>query len=134
MGLFSKKRVPDPVLELSGLRIWYSVQEQTWTVFFQDVDFVFIGSTFNCPSESQLGAILEEIDTLKPEMLQRLADGWKDWEGVRMNDGEMFDVHLTNYPTDGSYDVCWSGGTTWGDFIVSFTVKAGTITNETWDD
>ena len=134
MGLFSKKPKTLPTIQTQGLRIEYDPDTEVWQFQDSGIDFVLYGQTCFAPSRDQLADIRSDINRLRPEMLQKLGEGWKDWKGVRMNDGETFLVNLTNLQSQGSFDVCWSGGESWGDMGIDFTIKDHEITDESWGD
>ena len=134
MGLFSKKANQHPSIETQGLRIVYHLDHEWWEFGLQDTNFISHGSTFSCPTQAQLALILSDIAKLRPEMIQRLAKGWNGWKGVRMNDGEEYSVNLTDFHSDGGFEVSWSGGATWGDMGINFKIKDHAITDELWGD
>jgi hypothetical protein len=51
-----------------------------------------------------------------------------------MNGGEEFSVNLTDFQSDGTFEVSWSGGATWGDMGIEFTIKDHVIADESWGD
>jgi hypothetical protein len=134
MGLFSKKPKLNPVIDTQGLRIEYSIDHAWWEFTHQGVNFISYGANFSCPSREQLRSILSDVEKLKPEMIMRLADGWKDWKGIKMNDGETICVNLTDFQSQGSFEVSWAGGSTWGDMGIDFIVKDHALTDEAWGD
>ncbi len=134
MGLFSKKTKARPTIETQGLRIEYDPDNEIWQFRDNDIEFVVYGTTCVVPSPDQLAAIHADISKLRPEMVRKLAAGWKDWQGVRMDDGETFLVNLTDLRSQGSFEVCWSGGESWGDMGIDFTISNHEITDESWGD
>ncbi len=134
MGLFSKKIKTNPVVETQGLRIKYNTVNEIWQFSHKGVDFVAYGAMFVVPPPERLLSVLEDIDRLRPEMIRRLVEGWKDSKDVRTNDGESYRVNLTDFHSPGSFEVSWSGGASWGDMAIDFTITNHEITEECWGD
>ena len=134
MGLFSKKSKPKPAIETLGLRIEFDPDNEVWQFSDNGIDFVFYGPACVAPSRDQLTDIHADLTRLRPEMMRKLAEGWKQWPGVKMNDGETLLVNLTNLHSESSFEVCWSGGASWGDMGIDFTIKNHAITDESWGD
>lgn len=134
MGLFSKKTRGRPAVETQGLRIEFEPDEEVWQFKDRDVEFVIYGATCPVPSPEQLAQVHADISRLHAEMLRKLVEGWKEWKGVRMNDGETFLVNITDLQSQGTFDVCWSGGKSWGDMGIDFAIKAHEIIDEFWGD
>jgi hypothetical protein len=134
MGLFSKKVKANPVVETQGLRIEYDTGNEIWQFRHQDAHFVAYGTTFVVPPPERLAAILSDIDRLRPEMIRRLAAGCEEMKDIKTNDGETYLVNLTDLHSEGGFDVSWSGGESWGDMGVDFTITNHAITDESWGD
>lgn len=132
--VFSRTHRPNPVIGTQGLRIEYHLEHDLWKFSYEGTHFISYGSMFSCPTQAQLDTILSDIDRLRPEMIQRLAHGWKDYEGVKLDDGEVFSVNLTDFTSERTFDISWSRGPTWGDMIIDFTIKDHAIINESWGD
>ena len=134
MALFSRKPKVRPIIETQGLRIEFDSENGIWQFSDGGFDFVIYGSTCAVPSPEQLREIQADINRLRPEMTRRLAEGLRDCEGAKMNEGESFLVNLTGFKSEGIFEVCWSGGESWGDMGVDFTIKNHEITDEAWGD
>lgn len=134
MGLFSKKVKANPVVETQGLRIQYDSENEVWQFSYQGTDFVAYGATFVVPTPERLASIQGDIDKLRPEMVRRLAEWWRDSKDVKTNDGESYLVNLTDLQSLGTFEVSWSGGDSWGDVGVDFTINNHAITDESWGD
>ena len=134
MGLFSKKTKAKPVVETQGLRIEYDPEHELWQFSHKGTDYVAYGPTFVVPPVERLASIQADIDRLRPEMIRRLAEGWKDAKDVKTNDGESYLVNLTDFHSSGTFEVSWSGGESWGDMGVDFTINNHEITDESWGD
>ena len=134
MALFSKKLKIKPTVETQGLRIEFDSENEIWQFRDGDFDFVVYGETCAVPSPEQLRDIRAVINRLRPEMTRRLAEGLRDCEGAKINDGETFLVNLTELQSQGAFEVCWSGGESWGDMGIDFAIKNHEITDESWSD
>ena len=134
MGLFSKKAKVNPVVETQGLQIQYDAENEIWQFSYKGADFIVYGTTLVVPSLERLAGIQTDIDRLRPEMSRRLAEGWKDSKDVKTNDGESYLVNLTDLHSSGTFEVSWSGGESWGDVGVDFTISNHEITDESWGD
>jgi hypothetical protein len=134
MGLFSKKCKPHPVIETHGLRIEYKTEDEFWRFTHDGVEFVSYGTAFVVPAPDCVSSIVADVERLGPEMRRRVGEFWKDHDGVKINDGETFFVDLTQLHAEGSFDVSWSGGKSWGDMAIDFTILNHEIANETWGD
>jgi hypothetical protein len=134
MGLFSKKPRTNATVEIEGLRAEYDLANECWQFSHKGADFVAYGTALVVPSEERLSSIIADIDKLRPEMIRRLAEGWKDSKDVKTNDGETFRVNITDLASQGSFDVSWSGAESWGDMGIDFTIKDHAITDESWGD
>jgi hypothetical protein len=128
MGLFSKKSKANPAVEIDGIKIEYDLANEFWQFSHKGQDFVAYSATFVIPSQARLSSILTDIEKLKPEMIQRFS------KEVRANDGEIFLVNLTDLQAQDSFEVSWSGGKSWGDMGVDFTIRNHAITDEAWGD
>jgi hypothetical protein len=134
MGLFSKKAKVNPTVETQGLRIEFDSENEIWQFSDEGINFVVYGPVCAVPTRDQLQEIQADINRLRPEMAQKVEHGLKDCGGVKMNDGETLLVNITEFQSQSAFDVCWSGGKSWGDLGVDFTIKKHEITAESWGD
>jgi hypothetical protein len=134
MALFSKKPKVKPTIETQGLRIEFDSENGIWQFNDEGFDFVIYGSRCAMPSPEQLREIEADINRLRPEMIRRLEEGLRDCEGAKMNDGETFLVNVTDLQSQGAFEVCWSGGQSWGDMGIDFMIKNRGISDESWGD
>ena len=134
MALFSKKPKIKPTVETQGLRIEFDSESEIWQFSDKGMDFVVYGSTCAAPSPEQLMEIQADVTRLRPDMTRRLGEGLRNCEGAKMNDGESILVNITDFQSQGAFEVCWSGGESWGDMGVDFTIKNHEITDESWGD
>ena len=75
------------------------------------------------------------VESLKPEMRRRLAKGLAEWgDGCKLDDGETYSISVEEFATGRSFSVSCSGGASWGDLAVDFTIKDDAIVDETWGD
>jgi len=134
MGLFSKEPKANPAVETEGLRIEYDSANDCWQFSHHGADFIVYGTTVVVPSQERLSSILADIEKLRPEMTRRLVEGWKDSKDVKASDGEICFVNLTDFHSEGNFVVTWSGGQSWGDMGIDFTIANHEITDESWGD
>jgi hypothetical protein len=134
MGLFSKKITEKPTVESQGLHIEYDPDTEIWQFSDKGTAFVAFGRACAVPSLSQIADIHADVDRLTLEMARKLEKGVKECQGVKMNDGETFLVNITDLRSKGSFEVSWSGGQSWGDMGIDFTIKDHKIIDESWGD
>ncbi len=130
MGLFTTKTKAKPAVETQGLRIEYDAKGEMWQFSHKGTDFVAYGATFVVPSPDRLASVLADVEALRPEMVRRVAGSGN----VKPNDGESCFVNLTDLESSGSFEVSWSGGESWGDMGVDFTIKNHKVIDEAWGD
>ena len=134
MGLFSKKPKPNPVIETQDLRIEFNASYEQWRFHYGGVEFYSFGSTFSLPTLEQLDRMLSDIEHLKPEMIRRVVDGWKNSLEITPDDGKEFSVSLTDFASIGSFEVSWTNERVWADMGIDFTIKNHSIIEENWGD
>lgn len=134
MGFFSKGTKANPVIETEGVRIEYDPEIECWQFSHKSNDFVAYATALVLPTQEQLASILADIIKLRPEMAQRMAKGCTVSKGVRTNDGETYLVNVTDFCAQGTFVVSWSGGKSWGDMGVDFTITNHEIADESWGD
>lgn len=134
MGLFKKTPKVSPKITVDGIEISFDPQSQFWGFTYREHEFVTCGSHLHMPSRERLDGILSDVAVLSTEMCDRLANGWKDWGDVKMNDGESYEINLESFGSEVSFCVTWSGGATWGDMWIDFNVKDRKIVDESWND
>jgi hypothetical protein len=134
MGLFTRKPKPTPKITIEGIEVSYDTDQNWWEFTYREQEFISFSPQLNMPSLEELNAILSSVATLTPEMLERLEKGWKEWEKVKMDDGESFSINIEDFSREGSFDASWSGGASWGDMGIDFTIKNQKIVDETWGD
>lgn len=134
MSLFSKEPKVQPTIETQGLRIEFDSENGIWQFSDRGFDYVIYGSRCAAPSPEQLSEIHTDINRLRPEMTRRLVEGLRDCQGAKMNDGETFLVNPTDFQSQAAFEVCCSGGESWGDMGIDFTIENHEITDESWAD
>lgn len=134
MGLFSSKPKAKPTITVNGLRVEYDTSNECWQFRYQDTEFIAFEPNFVMPSEQRLSAILTEIKALLPEMEARIKKEFSETPEVKMKDGETCMVDLSGAGSPDEYVVTWSGGASWGDLAVDFTIKNHGISTEQWGD
>ena len=128
MGLFSSKPKPAPKLTVEGIEITYNGKSDFWEFKYRETEFCVFESIAVLPTKTELDAILETVEALKPEMKSRL----KQW--VTVNDGESYFVEVKDFSKEKTFEVTWSEGASWGDIGVDFTIKDRAILHETCGD
>ena len=134
MGIFSRKPQPKPMITIEGIEVYYDPDQNWWEFTYREQEFISFSSQLNMPNQDELNTILSSVATLTTEMLERLEKGWKEWEKVKMNDGESSAINIENFSREGSFEVSWSGGASWGDIGIDFTIKNQKIVDESWGD
>lgn len=134
MGLFSSKPKAKPTITASGLQIEYDTGNECWQFRHQSTEFIAFGPSFVLPSDERLSAILGDIRALLPEMEARIEKEFSETPEVKTKDGETYMVDLSGGDAPDVYVVSWSGGASWGDLAVDFTIKNHGIINEAWGD
>ena len=135
MGLFSKTPKPNGRIIIQGLKIDFKVESGWWEFKHRDVDFVSFDPTLTLPSIEELDGILKDLQLLKSEFESRISNGLSQWgDGCSINDGETCLINIEDYSKDKSVVVSWSGGESWGDLAVDFTISNHMITDESWGD
>lgn len=134
MGFFSKTPKLNPKITVGGIEITFHQEYGGWTFTYRGVEFSSFESALTLPTKAELDSILNTIESLRPEMSERLEKGLKTWGDSKLDDGESFCINVQNFATDQSFTVSWSGGASWGDLGVDFTIKDNAITDESWGD
>ena len=134
MGLFSKTPKPNPRITVEGIEIDFNRNHEWWSFTYKGTEFCSFEHSFELPSKAELDAILQMAGSLRPEMRTRLQKGLAEWGDCKLDDGETCSVDLTDYAADRTFAVCWSGGGSWGDLGVEFTIKGQAIVDEVWGD
>lgn len=134
MGLFKKSKRVNPKITTDGIEAEFVLDHEWWRFRYRDHDFMAFTDHLHLPSTDQLDGMIADVAALKPEMLSRLAKGWREWENVKMNDGESFHIDIERFSTDRTFEVCWADGASWGDMGIEFTIKEHLIVDEAWGD
>ena len=122
------------MITIEGIEVYYDPDQNWWEFTYREQEFISFSSQLNMPNQDELNTILSSVATLTTEMLERLEKGWKEWEKVKMNDGESSAINIENFSREGSFEVSWSGGASWGDIGIDFTIKNQKIVDESWGD
>jgi len=134
MGLFKKPTKILPRITIEGIDVVFDPDHNWWEFSYEGTGFITFESQLFMPSREQLDGILSDVTALRSVMLDRLSKGWSDWDGVKMDDGESYQINLAEFSTEGSFEVSWSGGASWGDMGIEFTILNREILHETWGD
>ena len=130
MRLFSKAPKSNPKIIVEGIEIVFCRQtgHDIWEFKYRGAGFFSPKPVFAFPTKAELDAIIDALDSLKPEMRSRLK------KSLKLDDGESYMVDVQEFAIERSFEVSWSGGASWGDVGVDFTIKNGAILYENWGD
>ena len=136
MGLFSKASKPNPKLIVEGIEIEFHPDYRGWKFVYRETEFSSYELAFSLPSKQELDAILDMLESLKPEMKSRLEKGLSKWSdpASTLGEGESYLVDVEEFVGKGTFIVSWSGGESWGDLGVDFTISDHAIIDEAWGD
>jgi len=135
MGFFSKTSRPNPKITVGGLEIEYQRDSSCWSFHYQGTTFCSFEPVFAVPNKGDLEAIVEAVQSLKPELRARLEKGLAEWgEGARLDDGESYHVDTREFISEKAFTVSYFGGKSWGDLGADFRIKDGKIADESWGD
>jgi len=134
MGLFSKTTKPNPKIVIHGIEIEFHPDHEWWGFTYRGTKFSCFQLSLTLPTNVELDAILDTVESLKQEMRSRLKKGLSQWGDSKLDDGESYSVDLHDFATDKTFTVSWSDGASWGDLGVDFTIKDQAIVDETWAD
>ena len=134
MGIFSKTPKPNPKITVEGIEIVFHQEYAGWAFTYRGTDFTSFEPTLTLPTTQELNSILDTIESLKPEMKKRLTKGPDGTGGLQLDDGEAYMVDTKSFATERSFVVSWSGGVSWGDMGIEFTIKDHAIIDESWGD
>jgi hypothetical protein len=134
MGLFSKTPKPNPKITFEGIEFIFNRAHEGWEFTYRGAEFCSFEAALSLPSRAALDSILDSVESLKPEMRKRLAKGLSGWGDSRLDDGESCSINIQDFTTDQAFTVSWSGGASWGDLGVDFTIKDHQIMDESWGD
>jgi hypothetical protein len=130
MGLFSKAPKSNPKIIVEGIEIVFYRQtgHDIWEFKYRGIEFFSPKPVFAFPTKAGLDDILNALDSLKAEMRSRLK------KSLKLDDGESYMVDVQDFAAERSFEVSWSGGASWGDMGVDFTIRDGAILSENWGD
>jgi len=135
MGLFSKPPKPNPKLIVAGVEITFHRDHEWWEFAYRGNQFCAYDLTFSVPSQAELDAMVDTIDSLRQEMRSRIQQGLKEWgDSSQLDDGESYTVRVDEFAKEKTFTVTWSDGASWGDMGVDFTIKDQAIIDEGWGD
>lgn len=134
MKLFGKKLTPNPQVIFGAIDTTYEPNQEWWQFAYEGIEHFSHGPVLRLFDISALELMRTDVSTLMPEMKQRLEIGWKEWGEVKLDDGENYIVDVTNFQEKQEYRICWSGGASWGDMGIEFTVRDHKIVDEDWGD
>jgi len=134
MGLFSKTPKPNPKITFEGIEFSFHGDHEWWKFTYRGTEFSSFEPVLILPTKAQLDSILSTLESLMPELRTRLEKGLREWSYSKLDDGETRWVDVKDFAKDGTFSVSWSGGASWGDMGVDFTIKGHEIIDESWGD
>ena len=102
---------------------------------YREKEFYCFDAELTLPSQPQINSLLAGLAALDNDMKPRIKNGLKQWTGgaAKFDDGEKYIIDVTGF-AQGSIVAKWSGGKSWGDMGVDFSIKNGSIVEEDWGD
>lgn len=134
MGFFSKTARPDPKITVEGIEIAFHRDHQWWEFTHRGTEFRSFELSLTFPTKAEIEAILDTVESLKPEMRSRLVKGFAECGDSKPDDGESYSVDVKDFVREKTFTVSWSDGASWGDLGVDFTIKDHAIIDEAWGD
>jgi hypothetical protein len=134
MGLFSKTPKLIPKITFEGIEFSYHRDHDWWEFTYRGTEFCSFEPVLNLPTKAQLDSILSTLESLMPQLRTRLEKGLREWTESKLNEGETHSVDVKDFAKDGTFTVSWSGGASWGDMGVDFTINGQEIVDESWGD
>lgn len=135
MGIFSKTPKPNPKIAFEGIEFRFHRDHEWWEFTYRGQEFCSFVSALSMPTKAELDSIVSTVESLMPEMRKRLAKGLAEWgDDSKLDDGETYSISVEGFAADRSFSVSWSGGVSWGDLGVDFTINDHAITDESWGD
>jgi hypothetical protein len=138
MGLFTRKKFPTPVIDVSGLRVWYDVPRNEWGFWYSEIGFRYCGAEFCLPTTDRLEQIVKTLERLLPDVRRRCREYWTPSPHMTAEEATAFSltdmsIELTDDP-EVSFDASISGLSLWGDMMASFRISNDSIVEEEWGD
>ena len=132
--LFRKKKISVyPKVRIRDIDLHYRCEDPEWSFEYKDIGFVSYTAQFILPSLEELDRILDDVENLREDMLNRCRSYWKDHEHA--SDGELLLIDLEHYSSDSVVRVSWCGNDdSWGDMGVDFVIKNSKVEGESWGD
>jgi|GEM_PF-6311541 hypothetical protein len=135
MGIFSKTPKPNPKINFEGIEFTFHRDHEWWDFTYRGIEFCSFTPTLSLPTKAELDSIVSTVESLRPEMRERIAKRLVEWgDGCKLDDEETCSISLEEFAAERSFTVSWSGGAMWGDLGVDFTIKDQAILDESWGD
>ena len=125
---------PDPKIIVEVVQIKFHRDHEGWGFTYRGAEFSSFELSLTLPTKRELDAILDTLESLKPEMKSRLKKVLSKWGDSTLDDGESYLVDVEAFATERTFTVSWSGGASWGDLGVDFTIKDHAIIDEVCGD
>ena len=135
MGLFTKSAKQDPRVIVQGITIEFEQKAECWTFVYREKEFYCFNAELTLPSLPQIDSLLAGLASIENDMKLRIKNGLKQWTGghAKIDDGESYIIDVTGF-AQGLVVAKWSGGNSWGDLGVDFSIENGSIVEEDWGD
>lgn len=134
MGLFSKTPKPNPKITIDGIEIELRHHER-WEFTYRGTTFSSFELSLTLPTKAELDAILNTVDSLQAEMRSRVMKELSEYgDDVKLGDGASCSVDVGHFAAEKTFVISWSGGASWGDLAVDFTIRGQEIVDEAWGD
>ncbi len=135
MSIFFKASKPNPKITFEGIEFTFHRDHEWWEFTYRGAEFCSFVPTLSLPTKAELDSIVNTVESLKPELRKRLAKGLAEWgDGCKLDDGETYSINIERFAADKSFSVSCSGGASWGDLGVDFTIKDQAVTDDSWGD
>jgi hypothetical protein len=135
MGLFSKTPKPNPKIIVEDIEIEFHRDHEWWGFTYRGTVFRSFELSLILPTKAELDEILDAVGSLLPEMRSRIKKELSEYgDDVKSDDSESYSVDIEHFATEGSFMISWSGGASWGDLAVDFTIHDRKIIEEAWGD
>ena len=134
MGLFSKTPKLNPKITFEGIEVSFHREHEWWEFKYRGVEFISYGVALMMPTKAELDVVLEDLESLKPEIRSRLEKGLAEWADSKLDEGETFTVDVNDFVASKTFSVSWSGGASWGDMGADFVIKNHEVIDEAWGD
>src|SRR5215475_1372740 len=105
MGLFSKTPKAIPKVAIEGIEIAFHQEYGGWEFRYRGTKFLSFEPSLTLPPKAELDAILDTVESLKPEMGTRMQKGLSEWgdSNSKLDDGESYSINVQHFAADKSF-------------------------------